>query len=298
MKKILITGAAGFLGYNLCRDLGDNYSIYGAWHQAEPAAPFEGLVRMDLGGSLKPVAEYIARNGIQALVHCAALSRTGQCAADPVRARRLNIEGTRSLAVIAQAYRIPFIFISTDLVYNSGSGPHLEDDADPRMIYSETKFDAEVEAFVACPSTVVLRCALIFGPDDGVHGSFIRENHTDLCQGKALKLFTDQIRSPVWSRDIAEAIHRIFSQGMRSRIFNVGGSTCINRYELGMLAAQYFDWNRDKLIPVSMTGITADAPWLKDCSLNSARLQNETGWTATPLEKALKQIAAEWTADK
>lgn len=294
MKKLLITGASGFLGFNLCRYLHNEYSIHATYHATEVSAPVDGQVRMDLAGSLRPVDDWIGKHGIGAIIHCAAMSRTGLCQADPEMARRLNVGGTSALAAIAAARRIPFVFISTDLLYNSGSGPHSEDDADPHMIYSQTKFDAEIEAFLACPATVVLRCALIYGSDDGKHGSFLRENQNDLDQGKILKLFTDQYRSPVWSRDIADAIHRILSRGIDSQVYNVGGDTRINRYELGMLAAGILGWDEQRMIPVSMSGITADAPFLRDCSLNNQRLKNETGWNPTPLQAALKEVAREW----
>lgn len=294
MKKLLITGASGFLGFNLYRYLKNDYSIHATHHATGLTAQVDGQVRMDLAGSLRTVDDWIGKHGIEAMIHCAAMSRTGLCQADPETARRLNVGGTRALAAIAAARRIPFIFISTDLVYNSGSGPHSEDDADPHMVYSQTKFDAELEAFIACPRTIVLRCALIYGSDDGKHGSFLRENQADLDQGKILKLFTDQYRSPVWSRDIADAIHRILTLGINSQVYNVGGDTRINRYDLGIMAAGSFGWDEQKIIPVSMTGITADAPYLKDCSLNSDRLKNETGWNPTPLPAALKEVAAGW----
>lgn len=298
MRKLLITGASGFLGYNLCRDLMRNYSVYATRHTTQPVCDVAGLVKMDLAGSKQPLEDWMGQNGIQGMIHCAAMSKAAPCKADPKRARLMNVDATRELAQIAQKRRIPFIFISTDLVYNSGPGPHAEDDADPRLVYSETKFDAETAAFIVYPSTVVLRCALIFGNDDGVHGSFLRDNEVDLKAGKHLKLFTDQYRSPVWSRDIADAIHRIVSQGIRSRIFNAGGSSRINRYELGLMAAKWMKWNEDQLIPVSMTGITSDAASLRDCSLDSTRLQTETGWCPTPLDEALARVAEEWRDPK
>lgn len=295
MKNILITGASGLLGYNLCGDLRNEYTIFAARHRTQPPDTVSGIVDIDLGSSLKQLNTWIEQNDIHAIIHCAALSKPALCTADPDRARLLNVVASRDLASIAQQHRLRFVFTSTDLVYNSGDGPHHESDADPRMLYSETKFDAEMEIFMACPSAVILRCALIFGADNGVHASFLRDNQRDLQEGRYLKLFTDQYRSPVWSRDIADAIHRILSLGIRSQVYNIGGSTRLSRYELGMKAAEIFGWDTDRIIPVQMQGVTLDAPYLKDCSLNSSRLQAETGWNAVALQEALTKVAGEWS---
>ena len=295
MKNILITGASGRLGYNLCRDLANDYTVFATRNRTEPPETVAGTIKMDLAGSLKPLNNWIKQNHIHAIIHCAAISKPALCASDPKRAYSLNVVASSDLAAIAQENKSRFIFISTDLVYNSGIGPHQEADADPQMIYSQTKFDAEIEIFMVCPTAIVLRSALIFGPDNGIHGSFLRENHKDLSEGKFLKLFTDQFRSPIWSRDIANAIHRILSYDITSQIFNIGGSTRISRYDLGMRAAEIFKWDTSKIIPVQMEGIASDALFLKDCSLDSSRLQNETGWKATDLKDALTKVANEWS---
>ncbi|MBN1295386.1 NAD(P)-dependent oxidoreductase [bacterium] len=295
IRNVLITGTSGFLGYNLCRDLGETFTLFGTHHESPLNAPVQAVTPMDLTGSLKPVEGFIRQYGIEAIIHCAAVSRAGACARNPYLTRQVNIEGTRALATVAQQLSVQFLFMSTDLVYNSGPGPHDETDADPHMIYSESKFDAEMEAFRVHPGTVVLRAALMFGNDDGLHGSFLRENERDLATGNVLTLFTDQYRTPVWSRDVARAVTMILKYRVRSQIFNIGGDARVNRYDLGLLMADVFRWDADRMIPVAMEGMTADAPYLTDCSLDCTRIHRETGWQPTPLREALEQVAREWT---
>lgn len=296
MKRLLITGTSGFLGYNLCKDLQDNFTVFGTRHDAQPACSPADTVAMDLSGSLKPVEAFIGDQNIEAIIHCAAMSKAGPCSRNPDEARHINVYGTRGLAEIAARRRIPFIFISTDLVYNSGEGPHGEADADPHLVYSETKFDAELEAFKVCPRTVVLRAALIFGNDDGVRGSFLRDNEQDLGAGKTLTLFTDQYRTPVWSRDIAAAIRIVIDRELRSQVFNIGGDTRINRYDLGLKVAKIFGWNSEQMVPVAMETVTSDAPYMMDCTLDSSRFMKIGGWTPTPLDKALTAVAGAWNS--
>ncbi len=294
MKKVLITGASGFLGYNLCHDLGEVYRIFTTHHKTKAPATAAGSIQWDMTGSFKPLDNWISANHIDVVIHCAALSKPGLCSADPQLAHIMNVDATRELGLIAAKHKITMIFVSTDLVYNSGAGPHKEDEADPYLLYSETKFDAEMKLFTVYPSSIVLRSGLMYGSYHGSSGSFLHENDKSLTRCEHIKLFIDQYRSPVWSRDIANAVHRIISMGLKSQIYNIGGSTRINRYDLGMMAADVFNWDQNKILPVPMDTITKDAAFLKDCSLDSARLEKETGWKATSLADSLKVVASEW----
>jgi len=294
MKKILITGASGFLGYNLCCDLQSEYEIYTTQHSVDPVFKGKDSIALSLTGSLKPVEAFIEKNNIDTIIHCAAVSKPGPCSKNPEYAIEVNVSGTRSLAEVAFNKHCSFIFFSTDLLYNSGSGPHKEDEADPYLVYSKTKFDAELEAFMVNPATVVLRSALIFGNDDQVHGSFLRDNERDLLKKKPLTLFTNQYRTPIWSHDIAQAIILILQKNIKSRVYNIGGDTRINRYDLGMMFAEIFGWNDNLMIPVAMEAITENAPYLKDCSLDSSRIKDELGWEPTPLESAFREVAQKW----
>src|SRR5688572_12703554 len=90
-----------------------------------------------------------------AIIHCAALPTAPACQANPTLARRINIESTRQLAALASG--IPFVFFSTDMVFNGGKGNYVETDAvEPLSIYAETKVAAE-QIVLANPRHTVIR---------------------------------------------------------------------------------------------------------------------------------------------
>ena len=76
------------------------------------------------------------------IIHCAAMSRSPECQANPPKARLINVEATRHLAELAAD--IPFVFFSTDLVFDGKQGNYDEAaTVNPLSYYGETKVEAE-----------------------------------------------------------------------------------------------------------------------------------------------------------
>src|SRR6266446_719395 len=99
MGPVWITGAGGLIG---------NYLLRVASRFA-PRIPVEGLTRKQLDlADFDLVREQFSRRRPQAVMHCAALSRSPDCEANPALAHRLNIESTALLAELAA--EIPFLF--------------------------------------------------------------------------------------------------------------------------------------------------------------------------------------------
>ena len=108
---VLITGAAGLIGGYLVRTAA-------RW---APQWEVRGVTRAeaDLTDSAQ-VQELWRQCRPSLVIHCAALSRTGACEQDPAQARCINVEATERLAGLARD--IPFIFLSTDQVFDGAKG--------------------------------------------------------------------------------------------------------------------------------------------------------------------------------
>ena len=103
MKTIWITGAGGLIG---------SYLVQSAPVFA-PDATVRGLTRavLDLC-SISAVRDEFRLQNPQIVIHCAALSKSPECEANPALARRINVEATALLSELAA--EIPLIFLSTD----------------------------------------------------------------------------------------------------------------------------------------------------------------------------------------
>ena len=95
------------------------------------------------------------------VIHCAALANTPTCEKNPALAHKLNVEVTSVLAELAAD--IPFVFFSTDLVFDGRAGNYDESAAvNPLSVYGKTKVDAE-RVVLANPKHTVVRTSLNFG---------------------------------------------------------------------------------------------------------------------------------------
>ncbi len=150
---LLITGGAGYVGSTLMRDaLAEGYrvrcldllvyggkSIVGLWNH-----PNFDFIKGDVRNK-KDLEQ--ALNGVDAVIHLAAIVGDLPCQAAPKSAYQINFQGTRILADMAKKRKIKrFIYASTCSIYgvSDTSSPIEETNAlNPISLYAESKIDSE-----------------------------------------------------------------------------------------------------------------------------------------------------------
>ncbi len=167
-KIVLVTGASGFVGTYVARGLREQgVRVRALVRRPEARAELERLgVETVLGDLTDARSVEAAVRGTQAIVHCAV-----QALVDVSEARRVNVEGTRTLAQAALATGCErFVHISTVAVYplrdREGSVDESLPLADDKDAYSITKIEAEREVEEAAARglrTVILRPPVILG---------------------------------------------------------------------------------------------------------------------------------------
>ena len=140
----------------------------------------------------------------QLVIHCAAVSTIAGVEADPQLARRVNIEATTLLAELAA--EIPFVFFSTDLIFDGRKGNYVETDApNPLHLYGETKAAAE-EIVLKNPRHLVVRTSLNGGVSPTGDRGFNERMKREWQSGRMMKLFADEFRSPIPAVETARAV--------------------------------------------------------------------------------------------
>ncbi|MCR5487765.1 MAG: NAD-dependent epimerase/dehydratase family protein [Lachnospiraceae bacterium] len=180
MSKVLITGAAGFIGsqlaYRLWKDgedvtLVDNFS-YGLEDNLifEDHAFTEEILRKDIR-DLDFMEELFREKRFDTVYHIAGITPLPDCQNMPVEAADVNVRGTVILLDLVRRYGAErMIFASTSAVYeNNTDFPSVEEKVvPPSLLYPSTKYAAEqfCRAFSAAYHipVVVLRFANVFGP--------------------------------------------------------------------------------------------------------------------------------------
>jgi dTDP-4-dehydrorhamnose reductase len=205
----------------------------------------------------------------QAVIHCAALSRTGQCQADPARAREINVEATRRLAALA--HDKPFLFLSSDQVFDGAKGNYVEtDEVRPLNIYGQTKAEAE-RVVLQNQAHTVIRIALTAGCSETGDRSFVEDMRNVCRQGQTLTLFTDEFRCPLPAGVVARAIWELLAQD-RPELYHLGGSERMSRWDIGLALSRWYP-ELSACLRVGSLRDYAGPPRPPDLSMNNGKVQ-------------------------
>ena len=218
---IWITGAGGLIG---------NYLVQTASAFAPEFQP-RGLTRAMLELSDFAAVERAFKTEKPAgIIHCAALSRTPECQAKPDFARQTNVDVTRVLAELAAG--IPFIFFSTDLVFDGRKGNYDETaPVNPLIVYAETKSAAE-QIVLRNPAHTVVRTSLNAGISPTRDRAINEQLLLAWRAGKTLRLYDDEFRSPIAAKVTARATWELFKL-KRPGVFHIAGSERLSRWQIG-----------------------------------------------------------------
>ena len=199
MPNILVTGSRGQLGSEL-QELSSGYA-YNFF--------FTDRDSLDITDK-KSIDAFIKNNTIDTIINTAAYTAVDKAEEDEVNADKVNHLATQHLAEIAKEYNIKLIHISTDYVFDGKSyKPYTEDDrTNPQGIYGLTKLKGE-EAFIKSGAKgIIIRTSWVYS---SFGNNFVK---TMLRLGKArneLGVIYDQIGTPTYARDLAEAILQVMS---------------------------------------------------------------------------------------
>ncbi len=259
-KSVWITGAGGLIG---------NYLVQTAPRFA-PTWDSVGLARSDLDiTDFSAVRERFRRSAPEAVIHCAAMSRSPECQAQPALARKTNVDATCNLAELAS--EIPFILFSTDLVFDGRAGQYDELAAvNPLSVYAETKVRAE-QVVLTNPLHIVIRTSLNSGRSPTGDRALDEQIRNSWKAGETLRLFTDEYRSPIPAEVTARAVWELLNQQARG-LFHVAGAERLSRVQIGKVLAARWPELHPKIEPCSITEWRG-APRPPDTSLNCAKAQ-------------------------
>jgi dTDP-4-dehydrorhamnose reductase len=268
MQKILVTGASGFLGWNLCQVARSEAEVYGTYFQQPIEIPGVKILSIDLTDR-DAVNRAIDRIAPDAIIHTAAASSPNFCQENPELSTQINVNASQRLAAICAAAKIPFVFTSTDLVFYGDKAPYVETDpVDPVNLYGEQKLTAEREILAAYPTANICRMPLMFGMAPVTATSFIQPWLRSLSLGESLKLFVDEYRTPVSAITAAKGL----LLAMRSPgIIHLGGRERVSRYEFGLLLAERFGFDLDLIQPIYQHDLPMAAPRAADVSMDSRK---------------------------
>lgn len=287
MKKLFVTGASGFLGWNLCQIAKQEWDIYGTSFSHAIEIPGITLLKVDLRDfeELKRIFQEIQPD---AVIHTAAQSSPNVCQSNPEESHAINVTASCNIAGLCADYSIPCAFTSTDLVFNGLNPPYKETDAvSPVNLYGEQKVMAEEGMLERYPMTAVCRMPLMFGVAAPPAQSFMQPFIQILREGKELRLFTDEFRTPASGITAAKGLLLTLKK-VNGRI-HLGGKERMSRYDFGRLLVEIFELPSEALKGCRQADVKMAASRPPDVSLDSS-MAFDLGYAPLSLREELEAL--------
>ncbi|MBN1833973.1 MAG: NAD(P)-dependent oxidoreductase [Deltaproteobacteria bacterium] len=269
MKRLLITGASGFLGWNISRIAKSDWTVFGTSFYHTLPIQDVSLMTVDLT-LLRDLKRLFDDVKPDAVIHTAAMTDPNLCQQNRTLSHNINTKVPINIAGLCSGLDIPCLFTSSDLVFDGLTPPYSEDDEpSPISFYGEQKAMAEAGMKDRYPSTVICRMPLMFGDPGPMATSFIQLMLRAIQSGKTIDLFTDEFRTPVSGRDAAKGLLMVLN--IRPGMIHLGGSERISRYEFGKLLCESLGLSNARLNPCRQQDLKMSAPRPPDVSLDSTR---------------------------
>lgn len=257
-QQTLVLGASGQVGHALCKLLGSAALPAGRKQQTPD------WLRLDLeevAAAPRTLDALLAGHELAAIICSAGATDVERCEREPEWAEAANHTGPASLAAAAAERGVPFVFFSTDYVFDGSAahpGPYAEDAAThPLSVYGRSKLDGEQAVMEAHPGALVLRTNVVFGPDPQGK-NFLYTLRRLLSSGQTMRVPTDQVNNPTYNEDLATATLALL-EARAAGIFNVAGPEQLSRYDFAVLAAQILGLDPALIEPVTTAALNQRA---------------------------------------
>ena len=202
-KKIVVTGALGQLGSELKR-LSSTYTSYNY--------VFVDKDDFDLSSNTQ-INEYLTKENPDYIINCAAYTAVDKAESDKELANTINNLAVKTIAQWCSSNTCKLIHISTDYVFDGNSPlPYKEEDIPaPESQYGITKLEGENSAIQECPEVIIIRTAWVYSE---YGNNFVKTMLKLMNDRESLNIVNDQVGSPTYAYDLAEAILKIISSNL------------------------------------------------------------------------------------
>jgi len=224
--RILLTGASGYLGGALLRHIPEyrpDWDLHITLYSIEPSDEMPNAHHLDLRNP-QSIARLMDKVEPDIIFHTAALNNIGTAEA----MYETNANGSGALADQAARHNARLVHLSSDVVFDGRRGNYTEEDEpNPITPYAVSKADAEKQVLASGADAVLVRTSLIYGfrPLDPRTRSILR--------GEMSRLFTDEMRCPIWVDNLAAALVELAETDYRG-ILHIAGTQALNRYDFGV----------------------------------------------------------------
>lgn len=158
------------------------------------------------------IADIVRENHVNVIVNCAAYTNVDKAETDAETANLLNNIAAGNLADAMKAVNGTLIHISTDYVFQGDRNIPCREDwpTEPLGVYGKTKLAGEKSIEARGCASIIIRTAWLYSP---FGKNFVKTMRDLTSSRESLKVVFDQVGTPTYAGDLAEAICRIIETG-------------------------------------------------------------------------------------
>ncbi len=217
--RILVTGSNGQLGQSF-RKISANY---------EHEFVFTDVEELDITNE-EQIDTYLGNKEFDCLINCAAYTAVDKAENDYDLALLLNTQAPYLLAKYTKKYKIRFIHISTDYVFDGKSStPYTPQSVpNPKSVYGNTKLQGEKKILRCNKSANIVRTSWLYSE----FGNNFVKTMIKLGQTKSsINVVYDQIGTPTYATDLAEAIMKMLDRSSLDSIYHFSNEGVCSWYD-------------------------------------------------------------------
>jgi dTDP-4-dehydrorhamnose reductase len=245
--RVLVTGANGMLGQDLCRMLEEaGHTAIRTGVSVREGAEIPEWQALDITDT-QAVMQCIEKNKPDAVFHGAAYTDVDGCERNPDMAFKINELGTWNIAAACAEHDIRMTYISTDFVFDGAKKtPYCERDAtNPLGYYGWSKLAGERHVAALCRKHYIVRTAWLFG----VNGPSFPRKMLELAQTRPeIRVVVDQVGSPTHTVDLARTLINLLETPLYGTYHVTSKGSC-----------SWYDFCRKTLELAGVTGVAVKA---------------------------------------
>ena len=277
-RRAVVFGAAGQLGGELVRELGERGYETASWDRH----------RLDITDP-RAVERAVAAADAAMVFNCAAYNQVDVAEQEPLAALQVNALAVRNLALACRQNDALLVHFSTDYVFDGASNHPYSEDAPthPLSAYAVSKLAGELYVQAYLDGPLLIRTCGVFGPG-GRHtarGNFVELMLRLAASGRPIRVVADHVASPTYAPWLAGRTVELAERGLRG-IFHIGGGTPIAWFDFARMIFETAGLDPD-LTPTNEREYRTAARRPKYSALSNAKMEAAGIAPMPPLRQAL-----------
>lgn len=294
--KVLVTGANGLLGQKVIKQIlkeGKFEAIATGKGTCRLPNEWKGYAyeEMDTVES-EVVLDIFKAYSPDFVIHAASMTDVDRCEINRHNCHEQNVVATNHIIQACKLVGAHLIFISTDFIFDGKKGPYDEEDIpNPLNYYGLTKLETEKGIKNSNISWSIVRTNLVYGiSHDMSRSNIILWVKKGLESKKELLVVDDQFRTPTLAEDLAVGCLLIIEK-KATGIFNISGEELITPYDMAIMTADFFGFDREKIKKTDSSHFTQVATRPLRTGLNITKAKKLLGFKPKSFEEGIAILA-------